>query len=63
MSPGYLMTCSREDLSQMEFELVDFMDVPVILHAPLHITVEVYYNAYDIVPINTNEVTYNNLCV
>ena len=43
-TPGPVVITKSDALTDLKFQLVDFQHVPVILHSPLHITFEVYYN-------------------
>ena len=43
-TPGPIVVTKSDALSDLKFQLVDFQQVPVILHSPLYITFEVYYN-------------------
>ena len=43
-TPGPIVITKSDALSDLKFQLVDFQQVPVILHSPLYITFEVYYN-------------------
>lgn len=42
-TPGPVIVTKTENLTDLEFRLVDFMMEPVILHSPLTITMEVFY--------------------
>ena len=42
-TPGPVIVTKTENLTDLEFRLVDFMMQPVILHSPLTITMEVFY--------------------
>lgn len=43
-TPGPTVVTKSDALSDLKFQLMDFQHVPVILHSPLYITFEVYYN-------------------
>ena len=45
--PGTCTKIYPNDLTNLEFTLVDFMNVPVILKAPLRIVMEVFHYDYD----------------
>lgn len=42
-TPGPVIATKTDNLTDLEFTLVDFMMEPVILHSPLTITMEVFY--------------------
>ena len=42
-TPGPVIATKTDNLTDLEFRLVDFMMEPVILHSPLTITMEVFY--------------------
>ena len=42
-TPGPVIITKTDNLTDLEFRLVDFMMEPVILHSPLTITMEVFY--------------------
>ena len=52
-TPGPVVATKTENLTDLEFTLVDFMMVPVILHSPLTITLEVFYGVQAI-PMKPN---------
>jgi hypothetical protein len=43
-TPGPVVVSKSDALTDLKFELVDFMMEPVILHSPLYITFEVFYS-------------------
>ena len=42
-TPGPVIITKTDNLTDLEFKLVDFMMEPIILHSPLTITMEVFY--------------------
>jgi hypothetical protein len=45
--PGQFTTISPSDLSNLEFSLVDFQNVPVVLKAPLNLELEVSFLSFN----------------